>query len=175
MAKKDKFDYFKAYKRLTELSVEEAEMLVETLRTFSEASALSHTLEQVHEFEHEGDDINHKIFNNTAGDFMPPFDREDVVELAQSLDNVLDYIDDVMKHCYMYDITTMPENAIRYGELILQSCKDLNKAMGDFKNFKRSKKFKELLSDIYANEEQADHLYMEAQRYLHTEDNDEII
>ena len=175
MAKKDKFDYFKSYKRLAEIAVEESELLVETLKDFTEASALSHTLEEVHELEREGDQINHHIYENTAGDFMPPFDREDVIELAGALDDVLDDIFDVIKHIYMYDIRTMPKDAITFGELIRDSCKDVLKAMGDFKSFKKSKKFKELLVDINDNEEKGDQLYLEVNRTLHTKDNDSFM
>lgn len=175
MAKKSKFNYFKAYEKLAGLSVRESELLIESIRTFEDASGYSDTMELMHEFENAGDSINHAIFQNVAVDFMPPFDREDIVSLAQALDNVLDYIDDVLGHMYMYDIKTMPENAMRFAELILKSCKALDKAMSEFHSFKKNKKFKQLIVDINTYEGEADDLYRAAMRYLHTEDNDEVM
>lgn len=172
---KNKFNYFKAYEKLTKLAVDEAELLIESVKNFENASAYSDTMEQMHEYENAGDDINHDIFQSAALDFMPPFDREDVVSLAQALDNVLDYIDDVLGHMYVYDIRSMPEYAIRFAELILKSCKALDKAMGEFHDFKKSKKFKHLLIDINSYEEEADQLYKEAMRHLHTQDNTEVM
>ncbi|WP_251211835.1 DUF47 domain-containing protein [Adlercreutzia murintestinalis] len=172
---KNKFNYFKAYEKLTGLAVEEADLLIEAMRTFTDASGYSDTMEQMHEFENKGDDINHDIFTAAAVDFMPPFDREDVVALAQALDNVLDYIDDVLGHMYVYDIRTMPEDALRFSGLIKKSVKALDHMMCEFHNFKKNKKFKQLLVDINSYEEEADSLYQEAMRRLHTEDNDDIM
>lgn len=175
MAKKNKFNYFKAYEKLTGLAVKESELLIETLRTFENASGLSDVMEQMHEYENAGDDINHDIFSSAAVEFMPPFDREDVVELAQALDNVLDYIDDVLGHIYIYDVQTLPDNAMKFAELIKKSCKALDAAMEEFHNFKKSKKFKNMIVDINSYEEEADALYKEAMRHLHTVDNKEIM
>ncbi len=170
-----KLNYFKAYEKLTGLAVEEADLLIEAMRTFTEASGYSDTMEQMHEFENRGDDINHDIFTAAAVDFMPPFDREDVVSLAQALDNVLDYIDDVLGHMYVYDIRTMPEDALRFAELIKKSARALDHMMAEFHNFKKNKKFKQLVVDINSYEEEADVLYQEAMRRLHTEDNDDVM
>ena len=173
MAKK--FNYFKAYERLTDLAVKEAELLIESIRTFENASGLSDSMEQMHEYENAGDDINHDIFESAATDFMPPFDHEDIVELAQALDNILDYIDDVLGHMQIYAIRTIPEAAPKFAKLILKSCKALNEAMGQFHGFKKNKKFKNLLIDINSYENEGDALYKEAVLHLHTVENDEIM
>lgn len=175
MAKKSKYNYFKGYEKLTSLAVKESELLIETIRTFEDASGLSDFMEQMHEFENEGDDINHDMFENAATDFMPPFDREDIVELAQALDNVLDYIDDVLGHMQVYAIRVVPENAVRFAELINKSCEALNDAMEAFHSFKKNKKFKQLLVDLNSYEEEADDLYKEAMLHLHTVDNDDVM
>lgn len=175
MAKKSKFNYFKSFEKLTKLAVRESELLIEALKSFENASGYSDTMELMHEFENDGDTINHDIFTAAATDFMPPFDREDIASLAQALDNVLDYIDDVLGHMYVYDIKTMPDNAVRFAEIILESCKALDKAMGEFHSFKKNKKFKQLVVDINSYEEEADRLYKEAMRHLHTVDNDDIM
>lgn len=175
MAKKQKFDYFKAYERLTELAVEEAGMLIKALDGYESSESLVDVLPEVHALEHKGDNINHDIFSSAAVDFMPPIDREDIVQLAHALDNVLDYIEDVVAHMYMYDIRTMPENALKFADLIKKSCKALDKAMGEFHDFKKSKKFKQLIVAINDYEEEADTLYSEAMRHLHTVENEDVM
>ena len=44
--------------------------------------------------------------------------------------------------------------------------------MVDFRNFKKSKTFKQLIVDVNTYEEEADRLYLKVIRKLHTEDND---
>ncbi len=175
MPKKKKFNYFKAYETLTELAVKEADLLKETMVAFEGADGLSDAMARMHEYEHAGDDINHDIFEMTAMDFMPPFDREDVVQLAQALDDILDYIDDVLGHMQIYAIQTMPENALLFADLIRKSCKALNAAMMEFHNFKKNKKFRHLIVDINSYEEEADALYKKAMLHLHTVENQEVM
>lgn len=175
MAKKNKYNYFKGYEKLASLAVKESELLIESLRTFDCASGLSDSMEQMHEYENAGDDINHDMFENAATDFMPPFDREDIVELAQALDNVLDYIDDVLGHMQVYAVQVIPDYAMKFAELILKSCKALNDVADEFHNFKKNKKFKHLLVDLNSYEEEADALYKEAMLHLHTVDNEKVM
>lgn len=175
MAKKNKFDYFKAYEKLTSLAVQESELLIDSLKTFQDAASLAHTMEEMHELENRGDNINHDIFESAATDFMPPVDREDIVELASALDNVLDYIDDVVGHMFMYDVSVIPEDAMKFAGLIKKSCKALDAMMCEFHNFKKNKKFKQLVVDINSYEEEADKLYSLVIRDLHTDKNIDVM
>lgn len=129
MAKKSKYNYFKAYEKLTGLAVKEADLLIESMESFTTAADLSAPMEQMHAFENAGDDINHDMFESAATDFMPPFDREDIVQLAQALDDVLDYIDDVLGHMQIYAVRSVPDNAMKFAHLIRKSCVALNDAM----------------------------------------------
>lgn len=171
MPRKQKFDYFEVYAQFTQLAVKEADLLIEAFRNYTDAEALLPTLNEAHEVEHRGDSLNHAIFQNVATDFMPPIDREDIIELAGNLDNILDYIEDVLQHMYMYDIRTMPEYALRMAEIIRKSCAGLDAAMADFKNFKKSKDFRHHIVEVNSLEEEADRVYLEAMRHLHVEDN----
>lgn len=175
MARKKKYDYFEAYSKLTKLAVQESDCLIESLKTFTTAAELNGIIARVHELENAGDSINHEIYSAVAVDFMPPIDREDVVELASSLDNVLDYIEDVIDHMYMYDIHVIPADALRFADIIKKSCEALDRAMVEFHNFKRSKEFKQRIVDINSYEEEADVLNRDVMRHLHTVENQEIM
>lgn len=173
MAKKRKYDYFHAYEELSDLAVQEASVLIRAMENFTDAASLYPLLEEVHAIEHAGDMINHDIYKNVAGDFMPPIDREDIVALAQALDNILDEMEDVLQYLYMFDVHQIPEDAIRFGTLIKKSCKALDAAMEDFRNFKKSKSFKQLVIEVSDNEEEGDTLYVEVIRNLHVNHADE--
>ena len=114
MAKKHKYDYFDAYEELSDLAVQEASVLLRAMENFTDAAALREVLDEAHEIEHAGDMINHDIYKHVGGDFMPPFDREDIVALAGALDEILDEIEDVLQYFYMFDIHQIPEDALRF-------------------------------------------------------------
>ena len=175
MAKKKKFDYFDTFEKLSELIVSESNLLVETVENFTTSEALRDNIERSHVFEHAGDDINHDVYKNIAVDFMPPIDREDIISLAHALDNVLDNIEDVIQHLYMYNVDSIPEDAILFAKLIKKSCEALDKAMEDFRNFKKSKTFKQLIVDVNTYEEEGDALYLSAMRNLHTKEDVDVM
>ena len=173
MAKKHKYDYFDAYEELSDLAVQEASVLVRAMENFTDAAALRAVLDEAHALEHAGDMINHDIYKHVGNDFMPPFDREDIVALAGALDEILDEIEDVLQYFYMFDIHQIPEDALRFATLIRKSCKAVDAAMEDFRNFKKSKNFKQLVIQVSDNEEEADALYVEVIRNLHVNHADE--
>ena len=172
MGKKHKFDYFDAFEKQTKLAVQEADLLIEAVEKFTEAEKLKEVMERAHELEHEGDEINHAILKTVATDFITPIEREDIIELSQRLDNIVDFIEDVMQRFYMYDVHFMHHDAEEFACLIKKSCEALDKAMVDFRNFKKSKTFKQLIVDVNTYEEEADQLYMHVTRKLHTHDKE---
>ena len=155
MSKKHKFDYFDAFEKQSAMAVKEAELLIEAIESFTEAEDLRGIMDRAHQIEHEGDEVNHAIF-----------------KLSQYLDNIIDYIEDVMQRFYMYDVHFMHHDAEEFACLIKKSCVALDKAMVDFRNFKKSKTFKQLIVDVNTDEEEADRRYLKVIRKLHTEDND---
>ena len=172
MSKKHKFDYFDAFEKQSAMAVKEAELLIEAIENFTEAEDLRGIMDRAHQIEHEGDEVNHAIFKTVATDFITPIEREDIINMSQYLDNIIDYIEDVMQRFYMYDVHFMHDDALEFARLIKKSCVALDKAMDDFRNFKKSKKFKELIIDVNSYEEEADQLLIKVIRDLHTKDCD---
>ena len=174
MAKKSKFDYFDAFEKQTKIACEEAEILFEVTENFKGTDALEPYLQRAHEIEHQGDMIDHDIFQSVATDFITPIDRGDILELGKRLDDIVDSIEDVIQCFYMYDIRFMHEASREFAKIIKKSTKALDRAMQDFRNFKKSKKLRELTTEVNALEEQGDRLYMLATRCLYQSPDDPI-
>lgn len=172
MAKKQKFDYFDAFQQQTKVALAEVDLLIEAVENFTSADALPSIMERAHEIEHQGDVLNHQVFQNVATEFLPPIDREDIITLAQTLDTIIDYMEDVIQAFYMYDVHSMRPEALEFAHVIKKSCQALDRAMEDFRNFKRSKDFKQLIVDVNSYEEEGDRLYMQAIRNLHVNEKD---
>ncbi|NPD30681.1 DUF47 family protein [Eggerthellaceae bacterium zg-1084] len=175
MARKKKFDYFDAFVSQAKVACREAELLVEVAENFTTASELEPVLKRAHDIENEGDEINHQIMGNIANDFMTPIDREDLIGLAQCMDNVTDSIEEIIQRFYMYDVHYMDPDAVEMAHLIHKSALALCSAMEDFRNFKKSKKLHSLIMDVNDYEEQADLLYLQSIRRLYTMENDNAV
>lgn len=174
MAKKHKFDYFAGFEKQAKIAVEEAELLYEAVESFTTTDELVPLLEKAHEIEHRGDLIDDEAFHNVATDFITPIERGDILELSQALDDIIDGIEEIMQRFYMYDIHYMHENAKEFAKIIRKATKALNRAMEDFKNFKKSKKLHSLMDEVNDLEEQGDVLYMKAVRELFQHPDDPI-
>lgn len=171
--KSKKLDYFDAFERQAELAVKESKVLIKAIENFSPEVGLESIMEKAHEIEHEGDEICHAIFTAIATDFITPIEREDIMSLTQYLDDILDYIEDVIQRFYMYDIDSVHEHTLEFARIIEKSCHAIQDAMKDFRNFKKSKNFKQRLIEINSLEEEADEFYMEIVRDMHKKDKDD--
>ena len=170
MAKKGKFNYFDAFEQQVDIATELSDVLIDAIENFSTAEEMQPVLDKAHEIEHNGDMVNHMILTNVAADFITPIEREDIIELAQNLDDVSDMIEGVLQRFYMFDIHFMHPQAIEFASIIKKSLKALRKSMGTFREFKKVKKIRSMVEDVNQLEEQADALYVETIRHLYTVD-----
>ena len=174
MARKDKFDYFEAMGRIVGFACDEAQALEAAMRSF-DPDKLFDQMNEMHIIENEADKVNHEIYDRLAAEFITPIERDDILNLAQQLDEIVDSIEDVAMRLYMYDIREMYDVALEMASLIERSCNALRVAMIEFGNFKKSETIKQLLIDVSDYEEAADKKYVMGIRHLHTLHSDNVM
>ena len=172
MAKKNKFNYFDAFYKQVDVAAEECDILIEAIESFSSAEELVPLLKKAHEVEHRGDEVNHEIRTNVSTDFITPIDREDIVELAQRLDDITDDLEGILQRFYMFDIHYMHPQAIEFAQILKKSLKALSKSANSFRDFKKIKKIREMVQDVNDLEEKADDLYVEVIRSLYVSESE---
>lgn len=176
MARKQKrFNYFDAFEAQVDLACQEARLLIEVIEGFTTSEAILPQIERAHELEHKGDVITHDVFAALAVDFVTPIEREDIIAMTQSLDDILDYMEGTMQRFYMLNVSTMHPQAIEFARLLLKGCEALQVAMRDFRNFKSSKQLKRLIIDVGDVEEEADELFFNVVRSLFTEGREDPV
>ncbi len=173
MAKKSDRYYFDNFIACVECSLRVATLLGETLKNYSKAD-MAKKREQIHEIEHEADRKKHELMNMLNKAFITPIEREDIVSLAQNLDEITDTIEDVLLRIYICDVDTIKQNAIEMTDLVITACDALKNAMEEFPEFRKSTKLAEHLIRINDLEEKCDHLYIEGMRRLYTGGEDAL-
>lgn len=168
---REKFDYYSALERQAEYAREEAHMLIEVFKDF-DPETLPEKIEAAHAIENAADMQNHEIFTHVATEFLTPIEKEDIVELAHRLDDIVDYTDDVMQQLYMYNIQVIYENALEMAELIEGATKALVTALKEFRHFRKSSSFAEHVIKVNDFEEEADALYLHSIRDLYSNHTD---
>ncbi len=81
------------------------------------------------DFEHRGDGITHQIFDGLHSTFVTPLEREDIVALARSLDDVLDYVENAADTMLLYKVQQPTPIAQRLTDVIARVCEEINQAM----------------------------------------------
>lgn len=166
MARKNEFNYFDGFVKLSEYCCNAAKMLDENLKDFN-ANTLQEQMKHMHNIEHAADLEGHEITRRLAREFITPIEREDIVSLLHEIDDITDCIEDVLLHMYMYNVKEIREDALRFSDLILKSCEELTVTFEEFKNFRKSKEIHKSIIKINKLEEDGDNLYTEAVRRLH--------
>ncbi len=168
MAKKTAYNYFNFFIEMAGCAHNAADYLKKCFANF-ESENIKTMLDEMHEIEHSADLKKHEMSEKLLREFLPPIDRDDIMELSASLDQVVDGIEDVVLRLYMFDIRSLRDEAKQMADIVVALCNELTELLADFEGFKKNlPDLKEHIIAINNLEEQADKIYIEAMRTLYT-------
>jgi predicted phosphate transport protein (TIGR00153 family) len=125
--------FYDLFEQQTACIVAAGEILLTVLANGSDRAARQ---AEIKDWEHRCDEVTHEIVRTLNRTFVTPFDREDIYALSSGLDDVLDYADEVASTIVLYRIATIPEQARRMGELVLEAARELQHAIGKLERLK---------------------------------------
>ncbi|MDR2354633.1 MAG: DUF47 family protein [Clostridiales Family XIII bacterium] len=172
MSKEDK--YYEAFVEMVGYSCEAAQLLKRILYEF-DPNELAEQMRNMHEIEHSGDIARHVMTKKLAKEFITPIEREDIMAMAEAIDNVTDKIEDVLMRIYIFNIPEIREEAKKITDVIVRSCETLRAALSEFHNFRKSKTLHEKIILVNQLEEEADSIYTTGVRTLYREKGDPML
>ena len=173
MSKKSDSYYFQNFIDCVECGCQAAKMLEESLEHFDTAH-LQEKLDELHKIEHDADKKKHEMMAVLVKAFITPIEREDIILLSQSIDEVTDEIEDVLIRIYINNIQSIRPEALAFIKVIIRCCQALKEVMEEFTDFRKSRTLHGLIIEINALEEEGDRLFIDSMRKLHTEVTDPI-
>lgn len=171
MAKKNDYNYFDYFCSTADSICKAAVLLDDSLKTFDK-SAFQQKMADMHDLENKADAAKHEMTKKLIHEFLPPIEREDIIELGTKLDDIMDALDDAMRCIYMYDVSEIREGALKFSDLIIKCTAALKETVEEFRNFKSSKLIKEKLVEVNTFESDGDHLHSELIRELFVNEKD---
>jgi len=92
--------------------------------------------DDIKEIEHKCDALTHEIIQRLNRTFVTPLDREDIFNLARSLDDVMDAIDAVAGVVRLYKLTSVRTGARELARIITSSADQVRLAIGAMEQHK---------------------------------------
>ena len=165
--------YFDTFQKCISFACEASELLLKCVSNYDYKN-LKLDLDSMHRIEHTADGVLHEMTEHLMKEFLPPIEREDILELAHAIDDVIDSVEDVLRGLYMYSISSFRPEVKAFVNVIHKSMKAMQGMGNELPNFHKSSHLKERIIEINALEEEADSLYIEGIRRLYVEETEPI-
>ena len=163
------YNYFNALTQMADYACEVARYFDRAVNDFDPAR-LPQNIGELHQIEHAADEKRHEIMHNLAKEFLPPIEREDIVDLSSTIDDIIDCVDDLMQHLYLYNVGYLLPECKDFSKLIVECCESVGTIAGEFKNFRKSQTISGSIIHTNKLEGEGDRLYAKMMREIFTSD-----
>jgi predicted phosphate transport protein (TIGR00153 family) len=151
--------FFDMFDQGAETVLEGATALLDLLEHYSDVDRKARRLKDL---EHQGDEINHQIFDALNRTFVTPLDREDISYLAAALDDVLDWTEEVARRIRIYKIDEPTDLARRFARVLVDQAHEIRRAVGLLDDRTGWGAIQKAVIEIHRLENEADDLAVEA-------------
>ena len=149
-------EFFDLFERAGMNIVRAAELLDEMLARYPETADLARDILAC---EHDGDRLTHDVINRLNQRFVTPIDREDILQLASALDDIVDYTEEVADYLGLYKIEAPMAQAQRLAGVLRDATRQIAAAIPLMRDFKD---IREHMLEVHRLENEGDRITREA-------------
>jgi len=149
--------------------VKGAKLLSELMNKWEDVESKIRHLKDI---EHDGDEITHRIISQLHATFVTPIDREDIAQLAEYLDDVLDFIEEVAAHMLIYKVKRPSERAQELADILVKTASEVSAAIPMLRSRNTLNKLPEHFMEINRLENEADTVQRAAMAELFSDELD---
>jgi len=161
--------FFDLFQASAQNVVEAAHRLKEMVDSWEHVEG---SVDEITELEHKGDTITHDIMARLNRTFVTPFDREDIVQLAHSLDDIIDFIHAAADSMLLYKVSRPGPRAKELADIIVQAAEEVEKVMPQLKKHIVLSQVLKRCVEINRLENVADRVYRSAMAELFADSSD---
>ena len=88
--------------------------------------------------EHQGDEVTREILELLNTQYVTPFDREDIYDLAKEIDDVVDYMENASDLLGLYKVDSRLDASIEQCRVLVEGAQHLHSALVDLKQLRRA-------------------------------------
>jgi hypothetical protein len=94
--------------------------------------------DEVKKLETRGDDLTRDIIELLNTQYVTPFDREDIFQLAMTIDDVVDYIDNASDLLGLYKVESSMDAAVEQCRVLVAATEHLSNALNELRHLRRA-------------------------------------
>ena len=125
-----KIDFFEFFDKAVTNLCKGTDLLVSLMEDFTD---VENKVKQIYEIEQEGDILTHDIMRQLNQTFITPIDREDIQQLATSLDDILDHIWAAVDKLVVFKIEKPTPDSIHLVKELQETAEVIRKAMKELR------------------------------------------
>ena len=150
--------FYRLFEEAADNNVAAAKELVAVCKNPKESAKIA---KRIHKLEHKGDEISHLLYEELHRIFVPPIDREDIIALTRSLDDVVDLIYASAARIEIYNIKTVDKTTSQLAKIVHDSAVLVADALPHFRSRKGFSAVNKAGIEINKKENEADVLLKE--------------
>ncbi len=151
--------FFPILSALSDVIVEISDLMIEFIKNYSPETTEAY-YKKIKDVERKGDKLSNQVFDELNVTFITPFDREDIHELSNTMDDVIDHINSSAKRIHLYKPKELPKEAIALAETLQRSSLLIEKSVDELNVLKkRLKIITEYCNQLHYIENEADDIY----------------
>ncbi|RIX41949.1 MAG: DUF47 domain-containing protein [Rhodocyclales bacterium GT-UBC] len=128
--------------------------------------------EEIDVIERKADEITHSTLAQLHTSFITPFDRDEIHQLINGMDDILDIIQDVAESMALYDVHSVPPEAKVLADVTEQCCSAVQAVVKLLHSMENAPAILKYCHQINELESDADRLLREAMSKLFREEPD---
>ena len=156
--------FFDLFEGLSVRAVEAAEHMRSLAGQFP--AGLDEHIKLIRNDEHVADGLTHQALERLDSTFITPFDREDIHDLVNGIDDVIDTIDALAKRIPIFHVTEMPAAFVEQTGVLVSSTKAMANAVHRLRKTRKLNELKDVLIEIHRLESLGDDVNHAALRKL---------
>ncbi len=129
---------------------------------------------QMKDLEHTGDDLTREIMDRLNHTFVTPIDREDIMQLAHAIDDVVDKIYAICERLILYRIGHVMPAVTEMSSLIVEGSGEILHLIRSLRNMSNQKEIRDRIRRVHTLENKADSIYHAALAQIFEDPKDAI-
>lgn len=163
------FEYFEQHATMT---IDACRAFLELTQGKADHLTLASKIKSI---EHQADMLTHRCVDELNRTFITPFDRVDIHQLINQLDNIVDSVDSAASRIALYELTDMRTEALLLAELLVKSALEIESALKSLRIPGRAEEVKKCLINVHHFENEGDTILRAALTRLFKEEVNAIL